>query len=110
MRVDFSHLREHKFRDGFLDIVDPICSCRTDAVENTEHYLLHCSYFPNQLTILFDNLQNIGIKYGPLGSSTFSRMLLFGNRNFSDTVNSDIIYAVIKSIESTNRFSGSIYD
>ena len=56
----------------FLNIVDPIFSCCTDAVENTEHYLL--------------------------------RFL------FSDNVNSGIIYAAIKLIESTNRFSGSIYD
>ena len=36
-------------------------------------------------------------------------MLLFGNPKFSDNVNSGIIEAVIKFIESTNRFSGSIY-
>ena len=47
LRVGFSHLREHKFRHSFLDIVDPICSCRTNAVENTEHYLLHFSNFTN---------------------------------------------------------------
>ena len=47
LRVGFSHLRELKFRHDFLDIVDPICSCRTNAVENTDHYLLHCSYFTN---------------------------------------------------------------
>ena len=110
LRVGFSHLREHKFRYGFLSIVDPICSCRTNAVEYTEHYLLHCSKFANQRTVLFGDLRNIGINYGPLDSSTFSRMLLFGNPNFSDNVNSGIIYAVIKFIESTNRFSGSIYD
>ena len=110
LRVGFSHLREHKFRHGFLDIVDPICSCRTNAVENTEHYLLHCSNFTNQRTVLFDDLRNLGINYGPLDSSTLSRMLLFGNPKFSDNVNSGIIYAVIKFIESTNRFSGSIYD
>ena len=33
-------------------------------------------------------------------------MLLFGNPNFSDKLNSGIIYAVIRSIESTNGFSG----
>ena len=38
LRVGFSHLREHKFRHGFLDIVDPICSCSTNAVANTKHY------------------------------------------------------------------------
>ena len=37
-------------------------------------------------------------------------MLLFRNRKFPDNVNSGIIYAVIKFIESTNHFSGSVYD
>ena len=55
---------------------------------------------------MFDDLRNIGIKYGPLDSTTLSGMLLFGNPNFSDNVNSGIIYAVIEIIESTNRFSG----
>ena len=36
LRVGFSHLREHKFIHGFFDIVYPICSCRTNAAENTE--------------------------------------------------------------------------
>ena len=93
-----------------MDIVDPICSCCTNAIENTEHYLLHCYIFTNERTVLFDDLQNLGINYGPLDSSTLSRMLLFANTKFSDNVNSGIIYAVIKFIESTNRFSGSIYD
>ena len=75
LRVGFSHLREHKFRHGFLDIVDPICSCHTNAVENTEHYLLHCSNFANHRTVLFDDLRNIGVNYLPLDSSTLSRML-----------------------------------
>ena len=110
LRVGFSHLREHNFRHGFLDIVDPICSCHTNAVENTEHYLLNFSNFTNQRTVLFNDLQNIGINYEPLDSSALSRMLLFGNPTFSDNVNSGLIYAVIKFIESANRFSGSIYD
>ena len=45
--VGFSHLREHKFIHGFLDFVYPIRSCRMNAVENTEPYLLHCSNFAN---------------------------------------------------------------
>ena len=110
LKVGFIHLREHKFRHGFLDIVDPICSCRTNAVENTELHILNCSNFSNQPTSLFDDLRNIGINYGPLDSSALSWMLLFGNAKFSDNVNSGIIYAVIRFIESTNRFSRSIYD
>ena len=109
LRVGFRHLREHKFRHVFLDIVDLICSCRTNAVENTKHYFLNYSNFANQCTILFDDLRNIGINYGSLDASTFSRMLLFGNPKFYN-VNSDITYGVIKVVESTNHFSGSIYD
>ena len=93
-----------------MDIVDPICCCLTNAIENTEHYLLHCYIFTNERTVLFDDLRNIGINYGPLDSSALSWMLLFGNAKFSDNVNSGIIYAVIRFIESTNRFSRSIYD
>ena len=110
LRVGFSNLCEHKFRHNFLDIVDPICSCHTNGVKNTEHYLSHCSNFANQSTVLFDDLRNIGTNCGPLDSSTLSRMHLFGNPKFSDNVNSGIIYAIIKFIESINRFSGSIYE
>ena len=57
LRVGFSHLRDHKFRHVFLDIVDFICSCRTNAIKNTEHYLLlHCCNFANQNTPLFYDL------------------------------------------------------
>ena len=64
----------------------------------------------NSINQLFDDLRNIGIIYGPLDSSALSRMLLFDNPKFSDNVNSSNIYTVIKFIESTNRFSGSVYD
>ena len=43
LRVGFSHLNEHKFRHGFLDTLDPLCACRSYAIEDTQHYLLHCS-------------------------------------------------------------------
>ena len=42
LRVGFSHLREQKFRYGFLDTIDPFCNCRTNSIETTEHFLLHC--------------------------------------------------------------------
>ena len=61
---------------------------------------------------MLDDFRNMWINYGPLDYFTLSRMLLFGVRKFSDNVNSGIIiiYAVIKFIELTNCFDGSIYD
>ena len=44
LRLIFSHLRYHKFQHGFLDAVDPLCSCST-AIESIVHYFLHCLNF-----------------------------------------------------------------
>ena len=41
LRLDFSHLNEHKFRHGFKDALNPLCTCGAE-VETTEHFLLHC--------------------------------------------------------------------
>ena len=99
LTVGISHLREHKFKHrGYY-------SCRTNAVENTEHYILHCSNFANQRAVMFDDLWDIGINYGPLDSSTLPWRLLFGNSKFSDNVNSRIIYAVIAFAWNAWRFA-----
>ena len=34
LRLQFSHLNEHKFRHGFCDTINPMCSCGTE-VETT---------------------------------------------------------------------------
>ena len=44
LRLGFSHLRYHKFKHGFLDAFDPLCSCST-AIKTTVRYFLHCPNF-----------------------------------------------------------------
>ena len=39
LRLQFSHLNEHKFRHGFGDTINTICACGSE-VETTEHSLL----------------------------------------------------------------------
>ena len=34
LRINFSHLREHKFRYNFLDTLNPLCSCGLE-IEST---------------------------------------------------------------------------
>ena len=41
LRLGLSHLREHKFKHGFLDSLNPICSCGQN-IEILTHFLLHC--------------------------------------------------------------------
>ena len=38
LRLKFSHLKEHKFRHGFADTINPMCACGAD-VETTAHFL-----------------------------------------------------------------------
>ena len=45
LRLEFSHLNEHKFRHDFKDTLNPLCTCGAEA-ETTEHFLLHCESRP----------------------------------------------------------------
>ena len=44
LRLDFSHLNEHKFRHNFNDINNLMCSCGKET-ETTLHYLLRCDIY-----------------------------------------------------------------
>ena len=57
LRLGLSHLREHKFKHGFQDMLNPLCSCGND-VESTEHFLLHCPQFVNERRTLLSTLGN----------------------------------------------------
>ena len=46
LRLGFSYLREHKFRHGFREILNPLCPCSIKA-ETTTHCFL-CYHFCNQ--------------------------------------------------------------
>ena len=46
LRLNFSHLNEHKFRHGFKDTVDPMCKCGVET-ETTLHFLLRCRLYSN---------------------------------------------------------------
>ena len=44
LRVNFSHLRDHKFKHSFQDTINPLCTCSLEA-ETTIHFKLHCPYY-----------------------------------------------------------------
>ena len=59
LRLNFSHLREHKFRHNFQDTLNPLCSCINLETETTGHYLLRCVFYTNIRTTLLENLVEI---------------------------------------------------
>lgn len=57
LRLDFSHLRKHRFIHNFQNTLNPICSCRK---KNWNYYYLF--QWPNQLNermTLLNNIQKI---------------------------------------------------
>ena len=109
LRVGLSHLREHKFRHNFNDTVDPFCSCRSNAVETTEHYLLHCSNFSLLRKDLIDNLQNNGIPFYPYNGCFLTNLLLYGNGSFDNVSNQNILSSVIHFCIQSKRFDGPLF-
>ena len=47
LRLQFSHLNEHKFRRNFKNCVIPMCDYGAET-ETTSHFFLHCQSFANE--------------------------------------------------------------
>lgn len=44
LRLNFSHLNEHKFRHNFRYTINPLCKCG-DEIETTSLFLLRCHMY-----------------------------------------------------------------
>ena len=67
LRLQLSHLNEHKFRHGFEDTISPMCSCNTQ-IESNGHFLLGCHFCSSQRLELFDNLNKINSSFFKLSA------------------------------------------
>ena len=54
LRLNFSHLNEHKCRQDFKDTVNPMCSCSFEP-ETTDQYLLRCKLYTDLRLDLLNN-------------------------------------------------------
>ena len=97
IRLGFSHLCYHKFRHGFLDVIDTLCSCSI-GIENTVHwFLLNEIATVDRFIINQDGIKII---------QTF----LYGNPTYSVNDNKLILDATsMKYILETKRFEGSVF-
>ena len=93
-----------------MDTLDPFCSCRTNSIETTEHYLLQRPNHSAYRSVLIDSLHNKNLMLLPFKVYTLAKILLFGDLAFDDDVNQGILRAVITFILSTRRFDGSLFD
>ena len=78
LRLRFSNLCEHKFKDNFQDTLNQVCSCSTEA-ESFSNYFLCCHWFDALRATLMNNLRNI--------DSDVPNILSYGNQIYEDKTN-----------------------
>ena len=104
LRLEFSHLNEHKFRHGFKDTLSPLCTCGAE-VETTEHFLLYSQLYSTHGSELFNKIMKVDQQFFNLTAKDQVLVLLYGSqRNNSENSNQSIINFVIKYLKSTGRF------
>lgn len=104
IRLKFSALNEHKFRHRF-DCINPCCACG-EAVEDNEHFLLHCPRFDTMRRDLLGQLSDIpGIDITSMDSKSLCQLLLFGSNNLTVVANRIILEASMAYLKATKRFS-----
>ena len=90
LRLNFSHLNEHKFRHNFRDTVKPIRSCGAE-IETTDHYLLRCLIFALVQLIFLNRIFEINVEFRNMNDSTLTSLLLFGSEEQFFDVNTKIL-------------------
>lgn len=102
LRVNFSHLREHKFRHNFRDTLNPLCSCGLE-IESTNHYLLRCSFYTHIRKTLIDNIKNTIGPISDLSDDKLVNLLLYGNDIYNTEQNCFILKTTIVFLMSSER-------
>ena len=94
LRLALSQLREHKFKHGYQNTLNPLWSCGNDA-ECTEHFLLHCPQFANERRTFLITLGNFNYSFFKNTTNVSTQTLLFRNMSLSPSNNSKILNATI---------------
>ena len=108
LRLDFSHLNEHKFRHNFNDIINPKCFCGKEP-ETTLHYLLRCNIYSIYRLQLLNSTCALDGSLKNWSEEKILKILLYGAEDFTSQMNSEILKCTIKFIKKTDRFSGPLF-
>ena len=105
LRVGLSKLNFHKFKHNFRDTINPMCPTN-DGIENTEYFLLLCPSFEiqrrNLLARLFALLRPLG--YVNIPNEPLTYLLLYGDKDFPNDLNKNILELTLEFIHETGRF------
>ena len=107
LRLDFSHLNEHKFRHNFNDITNPMRSC-SKRLETTLYYLLRSDLYSIYWLELLNGICALKESLKNSSEEKLLKILLYGAEDFTSQLNSEILKCTIKFIKKSDRFSGPL--
>ena len=104
LRVDFSDLREHRFRHRFLNCPSPLCRCAIED-ETTVHFLLRCPNYASLRTSLISSISSIVQNdFSALPDDYVARIAIFGSSVFNNVTNKLILESTINFLKKKNDF------
>ena len=89
LRLNFSHLNEHKFRNNFNDTINLMYNCGA-ATETTIHYLLRCRLYSVQSPELLNGVYRLDSTLQNSSEDPLLIVLLYGSEKFTLNVNKEI--------------------
>ena len=98
LRLNFSHLNEHKFRHNFNNTINPMCSCSKEP-ETTLHYLLHCNFYSIYRLELLIDISALNYSLKNISEENLLKVLLYEAEEFSFKINSKILKCITKFIK-----------
>ena len=94
LRLNFSHLYEHKFRHNFRDTVNLMCS-HGARIETTDHYHLYYQNFAFVRSSFLNRIFEINVELRNVNDLTLTSLLLFGSEKQTFDVNTKILNLTI---------------
>ena len=89
LRLNFSHLNEHKFRHDFNDTINPMCLCGKEP-ETTLHFLLRCDFYSIYRLELLNDICALNHSLKNTSEENLVKVLLYGTEEFCFKINSEI--------------------
>ena len=97
-------LKRQKFDHNFQDTIDPICHSG-DGIEDTEHFLLHCTMFQHERDALIQKLSAIiGTDFEVMPDKKKLNILLYEPESLKIDQHKDILKNYIEYIKKIKHF------
>ena len=105
LRVGLSKLNFYKFKHNFRDTIS-LMYPSNDGIEDAERFLLLCLSFEESRRDLLADVSSLlqPLGYAYLSNDALFQTLLYGDKDFPDDLNKNILLLTLRFIHRTGRF------